>query len=65
MNMTSFNINYADTYFKYPTLKKIKGQPTYNRVNALKYQIKASLSSISSNIGGRAYGHLGLGFTAA
>ena len=63
--MTASNINYDATYFEYPTIIKIMGQPNYDGIKTLKDQIKAGLSRVSSDLGDRAYGYLGLGLTAA
>ena len=41
--MTSSNINYGYTYFEYPTLTKISEQQTYDKIKALKGQIKANI----------------------
>ena len=61
--MTSTNIDYTSTYFEHPKLSKICGQPDYEGLKTLKNEIKANLASVTSDLGGGAHGHLGLGLT--
>ena len=53
-------IDYITTYFEYPSLDKIHGQPTFTTLRRLKKQLKANAQSVPSNLGGGEYGHLGL-----
>ena len=61
--MTSTNINYVATYFEFPELDKIHGEPTYAKLCKIKDQIKANALSVSSELGRGAHGHLGLVLT--
>ena len=63
--MTSTNIDYVDTYFEIPTLTKIHGEPTYFQLKELKNELKANATSVTSDLGGGANGHLGLVLTPA
>ena len=63
--MLSTNVKYVNTYFEYPTFTKIHGNPSYNTLRELKNHFKAKLSSVTSDLGGRANGHLGLAGTTA
>ena len=58
--MTSTNINYVATYFEFPELDKIHGEPTYAKLCKIKDQIKANALSVSSKLGRGGHGHLGL-----
>ena len=62
--MASTNINYVSTYFEYPTLTKIHGEPSYKTLQELKNQLKGNTSGITSDLGGGVNGHLGLVCTA-
>ena len=62
MNPTS--IDYAKTYFEYPRLTKIHGEPSFDTLKPFRNEIKANLASVSSELGGGIHGHLGLGFRA-
>ena len=61
--MTSTSIDYAKTYFEHPRLTKIHGEPSFSNLKLFRNEIKANLASVSSELGGGAHGHLGLGFT--
>ena len=61
--MTSTNINYVATYFKFPELDKTHGAPTYSKLREINDQIKGNASSVSSELRGGAHGHLGLVLT--
>ena len=61
--MTSTNIDYVDTYFEIPTLTKIHGEPTYFQLKELKNELKSNASSVTTDLGGGANGHLGLVLT--
>ena len=58
--MSSTNIDYANTYFQYPVLTKIHGEPTFESIRTLHNEIKANALSVVSTLGGGAHGHLGL-----
>ena len=59
--MPHSNKNYAPNYFIYPKLTKIHGELTFDILNRIRNEIKANLTSISSDLGGRGHVHLGLG----
>ena len=63
--MMSNNIDYVTTYFEYPTLTKVHGEPTYEPLKEMKNQLKANGSSVTSDLGGGANCHLGLICTVA
>ena len=53
-------INYIDQYFEFKELTKIHGEPTYENLKNLHNQLKTNATSVPSNLGGGAHGHLGL-----
>jgi len=53
-------IDYANAYFPIPILPKIVGQPTFEKLRELKKALKANAASVQSDLGGAAFGHLGL-----
>ena len=57
-------VDYAGTYFEFPVLTKIHGEPTYENLHTLKNQLKSNAQSLVSNLGGGAHGHLGLVLTS-
>ena len=61
--MTSTNIDYVDTYFEFPTLTKIHGEPTYFQLKELKNELKSNATSVTTDLGGGRHGHLGLVLT--
>ena len=61
--MTWTNIVYVATYFEFPELNKIHGEPSYTKLREIKDQIKAITSSVSIELGGGAHGHLELVLT--
>ena len=63
--MLSTNVDYVNIYFEYPNLTKIHGNPSYDTLRELKKQLKANASSVTSDLGGGANGHLGLVCTTA
>ena len=58
--MTSTNIDYVDTYFEFPTLIKIHGEPTYFKLIKPKNQLKSNVTSVTTYLGGWGHSHLGL-----
>ena len=58
--MMNSSIDYINTHFEYPTLTRIHGQPTYPSLKIIKDEMKANASSVQSDLGGGANGHLGL-----
>ena len=63
--MTSTSIDYATTYFEYPTLTKIAGEPTFESLRTLHDEIKSNAMSVASTLGGGQHGHLGLVLSTA
>ena len=57
------NLDYAATYFEFPILDKIHGEPTYETLKKLKKQLKANALSVPSTLGGGNHGLLGLVLT--
>ena len=53
-------IDYRSIYFAFPNLTPINGEPDADILIKLKNQLKANASSVPSNLGGGAHGHLGL-----
>jgi hypothetical protein len=58
-------VNYRDNLFVKPDLTRIPGQPDYESLYLLNTDLRANAFSVHSNIGGGAYGHLGLVMTDA
>ena len=63
--MSSTNIDYVDTYFEFPLLTKIHGEPTYDSLKTLKNELKSNATSVTSDLGGGGHGHLGIVLTPA
>ena len=59
------NIDYAQTYFKYPTPTPITGEPTNKALKRLKNKLRVNASSVESDLGGGDHGYLGLVLTDA
>ena len=53
-------IDYRAIYFAFPNVTHIDGEPDADNLIKLKNQVKANASSVPSNLGGGAHGHLGL-----
>ena len=58
--MAGFGIDYRTTYFEYHVLIKTHGRPTYDKIKTLHNELKANSQTVPSDLGGGAYGHLGL-----
>ena len=54
------NIDYATTFFKYPVLDKLHGEPTYEGLKQMKKQLKANAQSVPSILSGGQFGLLSL-----
>ena len=52
-------------FFWFKELTKIHGEPTYDDLQNLHKQLKTNATSVPSNLGGGAHGHLGLILSAA
>ena len=61
----SNGINYRETYFEYPELTKIHGEPTSESLFTLRNELKANAISVYSNLSNGAHGHLALVLTDA
>ena len=48
------------TFFDYPKLSKISGEPTLGSLMTLGNELKANAQSVTTTLGGGANGHLGL-----
>ena len=51
------------TYFEFPTLDTIHGEPTFTTLLRMKKQLKANAIAVTSDLGGGQFGHLGLVLT--
>jgi hypothetical protein len=56
----SSHINYRESFFQHPALKKITGDPTYTSLTKLERECKANARFVRSDLGGGQQGHLGL-----
>jgi hypothetical protein len=61
----SNGINYRETYFEYPELTKIHGEPNSESLFTLRNELKANAQSVYSNLSDGAHGHLALVLTDA
>ena len=64
MTSTS-SVNYKDSYFEYPVLTTIRGEPTYETLHHLKNKLKANSSSVPTNLVGINHVYLGMVLTPA
>lgn len=53
-------IDIKQTYFDYPELTKISGEPTLAALIKLRNELKANAQAVPTTLGGGAHGHLGL-----
>ena len=58
--MSSATVNYRETYFEYPDLTPLVGEPTFDGLHRMSKELKANAQSVYSHLGGGAHGHLGL-----
>jgi hypothetical protein len=64
--MVSTGINYRQTYFEYPELTKIHGEPNSESLFKLRnHELKANAQSVYSNLSDGVHGHLALVLTDA
>ncbi len=56
----STGINYRETFFEFPELTKIHGEPTSESLYKLRNELKANAQSVYSNLSDGAHGHLAL-----
>jgi hypothetical protein len=57
---SSSGINYRETYFEFPELTKIHGEPTSESLYKLRNELKANAQSVYSHLSDGAHGHLAL-----
>ena len=62
--MTESSTDYSKR-FEFPTLPKIHGEPEYDQLKEMKDELKTNATKIPSDLGGGAFGHLGLVLTPA
>ena len=58
--MVSTGINYRDTFFEFPELTKLQGEPTCESLFLLRNELKANAQAVHSNLSDGAHGHLAL-----
>ena len=54
------SVNYKDPYFEHRVLTTIHGEPTYEKINHLKNELKANASSLPTTMGYGNHGYLGM-----
>jgi len=62
--MTSNGINYRDTFFEFPDLTKIHGEPDSESLYKIRNELQANAKSVYSNLSDGAHGHLAHVMTA-
>ena len=60
MAESSSTANHRTTFFEYPDLTQIRGEPDFESLHKLANELKANAQSVFSNLGGGLHGHLGL-----
>ena len=63
--MKTSNINLNKLYYEYKLLKKIVGEPTFEKSHVLFRELKANATTIPYTLVGGANGHLGMIVSAA
>jgi hypothetical protein len=58
--MASTGINYRATYFEFPELTTLQGEPDSTSLFKLRNKLKANAQSVYSNLSDGAHGHLAL-----
>jgi hypothetical protein len=58
--MASNGINYRETYFEFPELTKLQGEPNSESLFKLRNELKANAQAVYSNLSDGAHGHLAL-----
>jgi hypothetical protein len=58
--MASSCINYRETYFEFPELTTIHGEPTSKSLFKLRNELKANAQSVFSHLSDGTHGHLAL-----
>ena len=60
-NQTMVNIvDYATTYFKYPVLASINGEPINKSLKRSKMELRANISSVDTDLGKGNHEYIGL-----
>ena len=62
--VSSAGINYRETYFEFPELTKLQGEPDSESILKLRNELKANAKSVYSNLSDGAHGHLALVLSA-
>ena len=60
MAALSTPVDYITTYFKFTSLTRSVGKPTYETIKSIKEELKANAASVHSDKGGGNHGYLGL-----
>jgi hypothetical protein len=63
--MVFSGINYRETYFEFPELTKVRGDPTSESLFKLRNELKANAKSVCSNLSDEDHGHLALVLSGA
>jgi hypothetical protein len=58
--MVSSGINYRETYFKFPELTKLQGEPNAESLYKLRNELKANAQAVTSSLSDETHGHLAL-----
>jgi hypothetical protein len=58
--MVLSGINYRETYFEFPELTRIQGEPNAESLFKLRNELKANAQAVYSNLSDGAHGHLAL-----
>ena len=64
-NPPTANVDYINTVFEFPVLTRITDTPTFEALKTIKDELRANATSVQSDNGGGAHGHLGLVLTPA
>ena len=62
--MVSAGINYRETYFEFPELTKLQGEPTAESLYKLRNELKANAQAVTSSLSDGTHGHLALVLSA-
>jgi uncharacterized phage-associated protein len=63
--MVSAGINYRETYFEFPELTKLQGEPNAESLYKLRNELKANAQAVTSSLSDGVHGHLALILSAA
>jgi type II secretory pathway component PulJ len=58
--MVFSGINYRETYFEFPELTKLQGEPNSESLHKLRNELKANAQAVYSNLSDGTHGHLAL-----